>query len=84
MAMAEKHDLMVIEYCAHAIETGFHGKPAGTLGGGCFSFYVTKNVMTGEGGVILGRDEEHIARARLLELHDLSVPEHPHYQQRFS
>lgn len=73
MAIAEKHGLMVIEDCAHAIETEFHGTPAGTFGDfGCFSFYVTKNVVTGEGGMILGRDEEHIARAKVLALHGMS------------
>jgi len=73
MAIAEKHGLVVIEDCAHAIETEFHGKPVGTFGDfGCFSFYVTKNVVTGEGGMILGRDEEHIARARVLALHGMS------------
>ncbi|QNK00370.1 DegT/DnrJ/EryC1/StrS family aminotransferase [Dyella telluris] len=73
MAIAEKHGLMVIEDCAHAIETEFHGQPAGTFGDfGCFSFYVTKNVVTGEGGMILGRDEEHIARAKVLALHGMS------------
>lgn len=73
MAIAKKHGLMVIEDCAHAIETEFHGQPAGTFGDfGCFSFYVTKNVVTGEGGMILGRDEEHIARAKVLALHGMS------------
>ena len=73
MAIARKHDLLVIEDCAHAIETEFRGQPAGTFGDfGCYSFYVTKNVVTGEGGMILGRSEEHIARARMLALHGMS------------
>jgi dTDP-4-amino-4,6-dideoxygalactose transaminase len=73
MTIARKHALMVIEDCAHAIEAEFQGQPAGTFGDfGCFSFYVTKNVVTGEGGMILGRDEEHIARARVLALHGMS------------
>lgn len=73
MAIADKHGLMVIEDCAHAIETEYQGKAAGTFGDfGCFSFYVTKNVVTGEGGMILGRDEEHMARARILALHGMS------------
>jgi len=73
MAIASKHDLLVIEDCAHAIETEFRGQPAGTFGDfGCYSFYVTKNVVTGEGGMILGRSEEHIARARMLALHGMS------------
>lgn len=73
MAIAEKHDLVVIEDCAHAIETTFHGRKAGTFGDfGCFSFYATKNVVTGEGGMIVGRDDARIARARILALHGMS------------
>lgn len=73
MAIAHKHNLVVIEDCAHAVESEYHGQPVGTLGDfGCFSFYVTKNVVTGEGGMILGRSEEHMARARVLALHGMS------------
>lgn len=73
MAVAEKHKLLVIEDCAHAIETEYHGRKAGTFGDfGCFSFYVTKNMVTGEGGMILGRNESLIARAKMLALHGMS------------
>lgn len=73
MAIANKHNLLVIEDCAHAIETTYHGKKAGTFGDfGCFSFYATKNVVTGEGGMIIGRDENMIARAKVLALHGMS------------
>lgn len=73
MRIANKHGLAVIEDCAHAIETTWKGRPAGTFGDfGCFSFYVTKNVVTGEGGMILGRSEAHIARAKMLALHGMS------------
>jgi dTDP-4-amino-4,6-dideoxygalactose transaminase len=73
MAIAQKHDLRVIEDCAHAIETRYRGRPAGTFGDfGCFSFYVTKNVVTGEGGMIVARDPALIARARMLALHGMS------------
>lgn len=64
MAIANKHGLAVIEDCAHAIETEYHGQKAGTFGDfGCFSFYATKNITTGEGGMIVGRDEALMARA---------------------
>ena len=73
MAIAGKHGLTVIEDCAHAIETEYHGRKAGTFGDfGCFSFYATKNITTGEGGMILGRDEALVARARVLALHGMS------------
>lgn len=73
LAIAQKHGLLVIEDCAHAIETEYKGRKAGTFGDfGCFSFYATKNVATGEGGMILGRDECLIARAKVLALHGMS------------
>jgi dTDP-4-amino-4,6-dideoxygalactose transaminase len=73
MAIAEKHGLVVIEDCAHAVEAEFHGQPVGSFGDfGCYSFYVTKNVVTGEGGMIVGRSEAHVARARMLALHGMS------------
>lgn len=73
MAIADRHGLVVIEDCAHAIETEHRGRKAGTFGDfGCFSFYATKNVVTGEGGMILGRSETHVAQARMLALHGMS------------
>ena len=73
MAIARKHDLRVIEDCAHAIETTYRGRKAGTFGDfGCFSFYATKNVVTGEGGMIVGRDEALVARTKVLALHGMS------------
>lgn len=73
MAIAKKHDLKVIEDCAHAIETEYKGRKAGTFGDfGCFSFYVTKNIVTGEGGMVLAKHEEDIARIKMLGLHGMS------------
>ncbi len=72
-AIAERHGLIVIEDCAHAVETEYKNKPAGTIGDfGCFSFYVTKNVVTGEGGMVLTTDAERAARVRMLSLHGMS------------
>ncbi len=74
MAIAERHGLHVIEDCAHAIETTYHGRQAGTFGDfGCFSFYVTKNIITGEGGMVLAREAERMARVRMLALHGMST-----------
>lgn len=73
MTIARKHQLVVIEDCAHAVEAEFRDQALGTFGDfGCFSFYVTKNVVTGEGGMILGNSDEQIARARILALHGMS------------
>ena len=66
-SIAARHGLIVIEDCAHAIETEYQGRPAGTFGDfGCFSFYVTKNVMTGEGGMVLTSDAMRAAQLKRL------------------
>jgi len=73
MALAERYHLTVIEDCAHAIETEYKGDKAGTFGDfGCFSFYVTKNVVTGEGGMVLAKREDKISRVKMLALHGMS------------
>ena len=53
------HELVLLEDCAHAIGTRSRGKHAGNFGiSGSFSFYPTKQVTTGEGGVVIGNDEK--------------------------
>ena len=72
-AITKRHNLKLIEDCAHAIETEYKGQKAGLFGDfGCFSFYVTKNVVTGEGGMVLARQEEDAARIKMLALHGMS------------
>jgi dTDP-4-amino-4,6-dideoxygalactose transaminase len=72
-SLAQHHNLKIIEDCAHAIETEYRGRKAGTFGDfGCFSFYVTKNVVTGEGGMVLAKRDEDIARLKILGLHGMS------------
>jgi dTDP-4-amino-4,6-dideoxygalactose transaminase len=52
--LARKHDLQVIEDCAHAIGAKYHKKHVGNFGvAGCFSFYPTKNITTIEGGMVI-------------------------------
>jgi dTDP-4-amino-4,6-dideoxygalactose transaminase len=71
--IADHYGLKLIEDCAHAIETEYRGRKAGTFGDfGCFSFYVTKNIVTGEGGMILTRREEDAAQIKVLALHGMS------------
>ena len=73
VAMAKRRGLLLIEDCAHAIETTYRGKHAGTFGTfGCFSFYVTKNMTTGEGGMVLTSDEKLADRIKILALHGMS------------
>jgi dTDP-4-amino-4,6-dideoxygalactose transaminase len=72
-AIARQNGLRIVEDCAHAIETEYHGRKAGTFGDfGCFSFYVTKNVATGEGGMLLARSEDDLSQVRVLGLHGMS------------
>jgi dTDP-4-amino-4,6-dideoxygalactose transaminase len=72
--IAEAHGLAVVEDCAHAIEASVDGRHCGTFGAlGCFSFYVTKNVTSVEGGMLVARDPALAARLRRLALHGLSA-----------
>ena len=73
MAVARKHNLHVVEDCAHAIETEYHGKKAGMFGDfGCFSFYVTKNLTTGEGGMVVTNDDRRADMIKVLALHGMN------------
>ncbi len=72
-AIADQHDLKIIEDCAHAIEATYDDQAVGTFGdAGCFSFYVTKNITTGEGGMVLLKDAAALARIKTLALNGLS------------
>jgi dTDP-4-amino-4,6-dideoxygalactose transaminase len=72
--IAQKNRLKIIEDCAHAVEAEYNGQKTGTFGDlGCFSFYVTKNITTGEGGMVISSNKEFISRIRTLALHGLSM-----------
>jgi len=72
--LARKYRLKVIEDCAHAIETKYKGNFAGTLGDiGCLSFYVTKNVVTGEGGALITNNLKYANQLKVLALHGLTT-----------
>ncbi len=73
LRVAKRHDLLVIEDAAHAIEAWYHGRKIGNIGDlTCFSFYVTKNVVTGEGGMVTTNGEVWADRIRIYGLHGLS------------
>jgi dTDP-4-amino-4,6-dideoxygalactose transaminase len=73
VAIAQRHGLILIEDCAHAIETTYRGQHAGTFGRfGCFSFYATKNLATGEGGMVLTSEASSADRVKVLALHGMS------------
>ncbi|MCX5660740.1 MAG: DegT/DnrJ/EryC1/StrS aminotransferase family protein [Planctomycetota bacterium] len=72
-AIAREHNLLVIEDAAHAIETSYHGKKVGSISPlTCFSFYVTKNMTSVEGGMITTNDEKLAGLMRTYSLHGLS------------
>jgi dTDP-4-amino-4,6-dideoxygalactose transaminase len=73
MDIARRHDLVVIEDASHAIEAVYKGKKVGTIGDlTCFSFYVTKNITTGEGGMVTTNNAEYADRIKILALHGMS------------
>jgi len=73
LAIAKKHKLLVIEDAAHSIGAEYKGKKIGNIGDlTCFSFYVTKNITTGEGGMVLTNNKEFADKIKILALHGMS------------
>jgi dTDP-4-amino-4,6-dideoxygalactose transaminase len=81
MKIAYKHGLKVIEDACHAIGSSYSpdsssehaGKKAGTIGDvGCFSFFANKNLVTGEGGMLVTNDASIASQARLLRSHGMT------------
>lgn len=67
MAIAGRHDLLVIEDAAQGLMAAYNGRPLGTIGHfGTFSFHETKNITSGEGGALLVNDERFVERAELI------------------
>ncbi len=69
--IARKHNLILIEDACQAHGATWRGQPVGSFGTGCFSFYPTKNVTSGEGGIITTNDAVIAERARLLRSHGM-------------
>ena len=73
LQIARKHKLYVIEDAAHALPAKYYGKTIGTIGDiTCFSFYATKTITTGEGGMATTGNPEWAARMRMMSLHGIS------------
>lgn len=71
--IAQRHDLIVIEDAAHAIETVYKGKKVGNISQlTCFSFYVTKNIVTGEGGMVTTNNPDFADKIKMYGLHGMS------------
>lgn len=85
MALSETHGFKVIEDACHGIGATYHGDPTpgseskfrgqkiGTIGhAGCFSFFANKNLVTGEGGMVVSRDESIAKHVRLARSHGMT------------
>lgn len=71
--IAARHGLRVVEDAAHALPTGYRGRRVGTIGDAtAFSFYATKNLTTGEGGMVTTADPALARRVSTMRLHGLS------------
>ena len=67
MALAEKHNLLVVEDAAQAVDSYYKGRPLGSIGHlGAFSFHESKNIHCGEGGMLTINDERFLRRAEIL------------------
>lgn len=67
MEIAREHNLLVVEDAAHAVDSYYKGRPLGSIGHfGTFSFHETKNIICGEGGMLVINDERFIRRAEII------------------
>jgi dTDP-4-amino-4,6-dideoxygalactose transaminase len=72
-AIAAQHGASVIEDAAHALPARYRGRLVGTISKvTCFSFYATKSLTTGEGGMVLTDDDAVADRCRIMSLHGIS------------
>jgi dTDP-4-amino-4,6-dideoxygalactose transaminase len=70
----ESKGLILIEDCAHAVETKCYGKSAGSFGyASVFSFYPNKNITSGEGGMIVSKDKKFIEKCKKLRNHGIDI-----------
>ncbi|MBI9102124.1 MAG: DegT/DnrJ/EryC1/StrS aminotransferase family protein [Spirochaetales bacterium] len=83
MAIAGREELFVTEDAAHAFPSFFKGKAAGTWGNtGVYSFYATKTITTGEGGMVVTDDDEIADRIKCLRLHGIDREVWNRYQSK--
>ena len=67
MVLAQKHNLYVVEDAAQAIDSFYKDKPLGSIGHlSCFSFHETKNIISGEGGMLVVNDDQFANRSEVI------------------
>lgn len=82
LAIAKYYDLFVVSDSAHAVETKWYGRNIGQLADiSAYSFYATKNLTTGEGGMVVTDDESLYNEMRVLRLHGLSADAEARYSK---
>ena len=85
LAIAQRHGLRVIEDAAHALPASHCGRKVGAIGDiTCFSFYATKTITTGEGGMVTTNNPEWAGRMRMMSLHGISHDAWDRYTEKGS
>jgi perosamine synthetase len=83
--IAQRHNLNVIEDAAHALPAAFQGAKVGQISDiTCFSFYATKTITTGEGGMATTDNPEWAKRMRIMSLHGISLDAWDRYTEKGS
>jgi dTDP-4-amino-4,6-dideoxygalactose transaminase len=84
IAIARQHGLKVIEDAAHALPTTYKGQMIGSLDTdvSVFSFYANKTMTTGEGGMVVSKNPDIIARCKVMRLHGISRDAFDRYQSK--
>lgn len=82
--IAERHNLVIIEDAAHAIESKRDGVRVGELGDTvCFSFYATKSITCGEGGAVATKNPDIAQRLKILRQHGIESDAHERYTKKY-
>jgi len=73
LEIAKKYDLVVVEDAAESLGSEYHQRRVGSFGIGCFSFFPTKNITTGEGGMLTTNDPEIAEKAKMMRGHGIAI-----------
>lgn len=81
--ICKKHNIYLIEDCAHTPGADYKGRPLGTFGDvAAFSFFTNKNLSVGEGGMIITKSDELLEKFKGLRAHGMSVPSFDRFKGR--